>query len=338
MPRARGTDDSLGRADEGQGRRLELGAGVGMDFASPSAFRRLLSQLRIYAGMIARVDWLAMFIFARFEITQKYAGRERDTGSSSSQAAAESAMLQTEQPVEEIVRRIDADGLADGLHLSEDTVAEIISFAGRAPCYGNGERSRLLDRCPSGCLIPADTVVGDYLDGIAGCDAIQRLWRDSRILAIAAASLCTRPLPLRSRLFWSFRADRATPEMRAEHSQDSFHFDLDDWRAIKFFFYLTNVSYKNGPHVYVRKSHRNRPIRDQLSPFKSRSSSRIFAKYGRDNLAIMLGRAGTGFVEDPYGFHTGTAVTGASRLILEIEYGVSRTPMVGGPFFVPVIE
>ena len=52
----------------------------------------------------------------------------------------------------------------------------------------------------------------------------------------------------------------------------------------------------------------------------------------------MQGLAGTGFVEDPYGFHTGTAVTGASRLILEIEYGVSLTPLVGGPVFVPAIE
>ena len=309
-----------------------------VDFASSSAFRRLLRQLRIYAGMIRRVDWLAMFIFARFEIVQKYAGRQRDPGSPSPQAAVEPSMLQTELPVQEIVRRISADGIADGLRLSEDSVAQVISFAARALCFGNAERHHLLDRCPRGCLIPADAVVGDYLDGIADCDVIRRLWRDPRILAIARASLGTRPLPLRSRLWWSFRADRTTPAMRAVHSQDSFHFDLDDWRAVKFFFYMTDVGRENGPHIYVRKSHRNRPMRDQLSPFKSRSSHYITSKYGRDNFEVMYGQAGTGFVEDPYGFHTGTAVTGASRLILEIEYGVSRTPVVGGPFYVPAIE
>jgi Phytanoyl-CoA dioxygenase (PhyH) len=288
-------------------------------------------------GMIYRVDWLAMFIFARFEIVQKYAGRERNPGSPSPQAA-ESAVLQTELPVQEIVRRITADGIADGLRLSQDSVAQVISFAACAPCYGNAERHRLLDRSPCGCLIPADAVVGDYLDGIADCGVIRQLWRDPRILVIAGASLGTRPLPLRSRLWWSFQADRATPEMRAVHSQDSFHFDLDDWCAVKFFFYMTDVGRENGPHIYVRNSHRNRPMHDQLSPFKSRSSHYITSKYGRDNLAVMQGPAGTGFVEDPYGFHTGTAVTGASRLMLEIEYGVSRTPVVGGPFYVPVIE
>ena len=97
--------------------------------------------------------------------------------------------------------------------------------------------------------------------------------------------------------------------------------------------YITDVRPENGPHIYVRKSHRNQPMRDQLSPFRSQSSQHINAKYGRDNLAVMHGPAGTGFVEDPYGYHTGTAVTGASRLMLEIQYGVSRMPLADGPFF-----
>jgi hypothetical protein len=52
---------------------------------------------------------------------------------------------------------------------------------------------------------------------------------------------------------------------------------------------------------------------------------------------VIEGPAGTGFVEDPFGFHTGTSVTGAARLILEIEYGVARTPLAG-PYYVPPIE
>ena len=164
---------------------------VNVDFASPSAFRRLLRQLRIYIRIIHRVDWFAMFIFARFEIVQKYAGRQRNTSSPSPHAAPEPSLLQTELPVQEIVRRISADGIADGLRLSEDSVAQVMSFAARAPCYGNAERHRQLNRGPCGCLIPADAVVGDYLDGIADCDVIRRLWRDPRMLAIAGLSLGT---------------------------------------------------------------------------------------------------------------------------------------------------
>jgi hypothetical protein len=309
-----------------------------VDFRYPSRSRRLLRRLRVYAGVVYRIDWLAMFIFARLEIVQKYAGRERNPGSSLPEAAAQPAVLKTELPIQEIVRRVRADGIADGLRLSEETVAKVISFAARAPCYANGEPHRRLDRSPLGRLMPVDAVIGDYLDGIANCDVIRRLWQDPGILAIAGASLGTRPRPLRARLWWSFPADLATPDMRALHSQDNFHFDLDNWRAIKFFFYMTDVGPENGPHIYVRKGHRNRPMRDQLSPFRSQSSQQIYAKYGRDNLAVILGPAGTGFVEDPYGFHTGTAVTGAPRLMLDIEYGVSRTPQADGPYYVPAIE
>ena len=89
--------------------------------------------------------------------------------------------------------------------------------------------------------------------------------------------------------------------------------------------------------MYVRKSHRDRSVLDQLSPFKSRSDRHVIWKYGRDNLVVEQGPAGTGFVEDPFGFHTGTSVTGAGRLALEVEYGVSRAPLPG-PYYMPPLE
>ena len=238
-----------------------------VDFRS-SRFRRLLRQVGIYVTIIYRVNWLAMFTFARFEIVQKHAGRVRWRGSLAPQSAAQSVVLKTGLPAQEIVRRVRDDGIATELCLSEDAVADVMLFAASARCYGNGERHCLLDRSPCGCLIPGNAVVGDYLDGIADCDTIRRIWRDPEILAIARGSLGTCPLPLRSRLWWSFRSDRATAVMRAVHSQDSFHFDLDDWRAVKFFFYMTDVGPENGPHIYVRGSHRKRAMLDQLSPFK----------------------------------------------------------------------
>jgi hypothetical protein len=303
----------------------------------PSALRRRLGQVRVYATMLWRVDWLVMFTFARFEMVRKYAERNSRRSLLQSSAAAESSVLLVELPPQEIVHRVRDDGIADGLRLSEKAVADVEVFAATAQCYGNAQRQRPLKRSPSGDLIAGDAAIGDYLDGIAGCKTIRCIWRDPAILAIAGAYLGTRPLPLRSRLWWSFRADRATATMRSVYSQDCFHFDLDDWRAIKFFFYITNVGPENGPHVYVRKSHRDRSMLDQLSPFKSRSDRHVVNRYGRDNLVVKHGPAGTGFVQDPFGFHTGTSVTGGGRLILEVEYGVSRIPLAG-PYYTPPIE
>jgi hypothetical protein len=285
------------------------------------------SKWRNVAAMLRRPRWLMMAVFARLEIVQRLAGRKRKPGALPHQVlgSTPSAMVLTELAPEEIVRRIGRDGIADGLRLSEETVADMLSFAARAPCYGNYTPDRRLDYDQFGCPIPAGAVVGSYLDDVADWEVMRRLWQDPIILAIAAEYLGRRPVPIEVRLWWSFRSDHTSPALRAIYAQDHFHYDLDNWRAIKFFFYLTAVGAENGPHLYIRTSHRNRSIRDQLWPVRGRSNGYIAARFDPGNLTVIQGPAGTGFTEDPYGFHTGTAVRGASRLMLEIVYGVSAT-------------
>jgi len=44
----------------------------------------------------------------------------------------------------------------------------------------------------------------------------------------------------------------------------SLHFDMNGWRTLKFFFYLTPVSDADGPHRCIPGTHRRRPLRHQL--------------------------------------------------------------------------
>jgi hypothetical protein len=143
------------------------------DFRSPSAFRRLLGRISTYAAMLYRLDWLAMFVFARFEIVQKFAGREGKLGPPPRQVTvSEPSIMLTQLTPEEIVRRVSLHGIAEGLRLGKETVADLISFAACALCYGNAERHRPLDRDQCKRLITAGAVIGDYLDGIAGCNPL----------------------------------------------------------------------------------------------------------------------------------------------------------------------
>ena len=248
-----------------------------VDFASPSALRRLLRQLRIYAGIIYRVDWLAMFIFARFEIVQKYAGRKRNPSSPSPQAAVERSMLQTELPVQEIVRRISADGIADGLRLSEDNVAQVISFAARAPMLwkcGASSPARSLSarmfgnaggRC-SWRLPRRHRRLRSHPAAVAGAKDVGDSWRllghSTAPFEVAAIGRTSGP---------------AAPPLRCLPSIRRIVFTLISTTGApsNSSYYMTDVCPENGPHIYVRKSHRNQPMLDQLSPFKSRSSSTI---------------------------------------------------------------
>ena len=107
-------------------------------------------------------------------------------------------------------------------------------------------------------------------------------------------------------------------------SLDRYHFDLDDWHALKFFFYLTDVDQDSGPHVYVVGSHRRRSLKHQLTLLVGHPADEIVGFYGPDSLLTITGPAGKGFVEDPFGFHMGTVPNKAPRLMMEVGFGVSR--------------
>lgn len=116
------------------------------------------------------------------------------------------------------------------------------------------------------------------------------------------------------RLWWSDSSGRDTRR---------FHFDCDDWRAVKFLFYLSEVTDGHGPHVYVRGSHRRRPVRTWLSPWKWQPESRLVRWYGDDAFMVARGSAGSGMVMDPYGFHAGLPPRNGHRLTLTVQYAAS---------------
>lgn len=116
--------------------------------------------------------------------------------------------------------------------------------------------------------------------------------------------------------WWSYpsSADAASAQM--------FHFDLDRVRWLKVFVYLTPVGPDNGPHVFVKGSHRtvgSRIHRD--GRYSDEEAKAIFPDH---EFAELTGEAGTLFIEDTIGFHKGTAVRANHRCVFEFEYSVSH--------------
>jgi hypothetical protein len=95
-------------------------------------------------------------------------------------------------------------------------------------------------------------------------------------------------------------------------------------RTLKFFFYLTDADADSGPHVYVVGSHRRRSLKHQLTLLVGHRADEIVGIYGRDSLLTITGPAGKGFVEDPFGFHMGTVLNQAPRLMMEVGFGASK--------------
>ena len=130
-------------------------------------------------------------------------------------------------------------------------------------------------------------------------------------------------------LWWSpglgaNRADSVAAQM--------FHFDYDAapvW--LKFFVYLNDVGSENGPHVFVRGSHRlaQDKSRDIIARGYVRvTDEEIERTYGYDNVLEMTGPKGTVFAVDTMGFHKGKLPVSGHRLLAQLEFAT--------PLFVPI--
>ena len=131
------------------------------------------------------------------------------------------------------------------------------------------------------------------------------------VLRLAAAYLGCTPTLSGLSAYWSYPV--AAPALYTQR----FHRDLDDWRFIKLFLYLTDVDHGAGPHAYVRQSHL-RAARLRTRPYSRQAVDR----YGRDKVVTVLGPRGTAFMADTYGIHLGTVPTQRPRLLLQAQYSL----------------
>jgi hypothetical protein len=121
-------------------------------------------------------------------------------------------------------------------------------------------------------------------------------------------------------MWWSFAAS-ADPKQQMDVGQ-GFHYDLDGYRALAFFFYLTDVGSSNGAHLYIRGSHVQKSLRHLVSLYRGREDAEIEKYYEPERQVIVCGPAGFGFAEDIFGFHKGLHPNSGDRLILQVRYGI----------------
>jgi Phytanoyl-CoA dioxygenase (PhyH) len=162
--------------------------------------------------------------------------------------------------------------------------------------------------------------VGRFDDVLQTNRAIQNLAADPTLLAIARDYLGAEPALLGSRMWWSFASEADAVQQRT--LGQGFHYDLDGYRALAFFFYLTDVTLANGPHILVSGSHKQKPLKALVSLHKSRSDAEITAWYGEQRQMVLCGSAGEGFAEDIFCFHKGLHPKSGDRLILQLRFGL----------------
>ena len=227
--------------------------------------------------------------------------------------------------VDRVVDSLRTKGVYLGINLPKNLQQKILRYAYATPCFADRSRqvkfaypqkeemeSKLGRQIEIGCYANEDypTVFG--------------LATDAGLMAIAAKYLGAAPVYIGSELMWSFPYS-ATWKQKLKQAQ-VFHYDLDDYRSIKFFFYLTPVSPTTGAHVCVQGSHRNKKLRHQILGQRcaSISDKKLIREYDSENVLKICGPASFGFVEDTCCFHKGAVPETGDRLMLQLEFALNR--------------
>jgi Phytanoyl-CoA dioxygenase (PhyH) len=219
----------------------------------------------------------------------------------------------------ELSERLMADGIAMLPRLWTDTeISEVRQYFEAMDCADPYRPEHGRFKAPANA--PADTHVALFDNAqVAHSPHCLQLANHPEILAAVANMLGAKPTISYMAAWWSI-PDRGEPE-----EAELFHRDVDDLRFAKLFVYLTDVTQENGPHMFVKGSHRS----EELSERIRYDDAMVEAAFGKNDMLTLTGSAGTMFLENTFGLHRGVPPASKPRLIFQVLYSLEQ--YIGGP-------
>ena len=218
----------------------------------------------------------------------------------------------TAQDVQKISSEIEEKGYyVFDSKLSEDAISDLVNLATKSDCipcktskkvkFGEEPGYPRYDLEPNN-LVKNKTVCG--------------LVSDETLRGIAGTYLKSTPICDLIVMWWSLPATQKISE-----AAQMYHFDMDRFKFLKFFFYLTDVDENTGPHCFVEGSHLNVPLR--LRRDGRFTDEQIESLYGTEKIKKFMGKKGTILAVDTRGFHKGEKLNHCNRLIFQLEFSNS---------------
>lgn len=223
------------------------------------------------------------------------------------------------------VKQLKDEGFYVGINLPHDILSEIINFSQSISYFGNANTQFsffLPDKEKAESRYQRKFVTAHHFNPSLLSTAIKKIEQDYTLWKIAAKYLETAPILIETRLWWTFVLKKSIDESLS--LPFDFHYDVEDYRFIKFMFYLKDVNKLGSPHVCVKGSHKHKKLRHQFSLTRETTKQNILNYYGSEKIETIYGKAGLGFVEDFYCFHRGTIPISQDRLILEVKFAMNN--------------
>ena len=221
--------------------------------------------------------------------------------------------LETKLSAAEIVNNIEVDGFCAGIKANKELLTYLTEIAQSNDFIDRktGEGAHRFDL--SNLKNPSNGYIYSILNPHQTNDRLMS-FALNEIKPIADAYLGTDATIHNTQIWITF-----PDEGNAYNPDFGFHYDLDDYRFLKLFIYLTDVDENSGPHQIIKQSHK---FNGFYRFFNRRLPDNIPKKY-EQNVQTMLAEKGEGFFEDTMCYHKGTRPI-KPRAIFQLQFAITK--------------
>jgi hypothetical protein len=226
---------------------------------------------------------------------------------------------------QKLLDEIHVRGCGFGLQLPTPLVVAVRQYADTHPVFAYRNEKlgfRTAERARAEAVLNKEILLAQYYNSEADCPAIREVAADPLLNWIALKYLGSVPKFLGVNLWWTYPV-RPNREDQLKHAH-FFHRDVDDFKFLKFFFYLTEVESGDGAHWLVSGSHRNPPYIHFKDRFLLRrfEDAEIEGFYDPAQVLEVVGGPGLGFAEDTLCIHKAASPSCKPRLILQLQFAL----------------
>ena len=240
----------------------------------------------------------------------------------------ESEKFKSKFSLNQIVESIQKDGYFElDITLSQEQIDDLVKFAEETPCH-------CLDISKNGVHYLPEKVLFNEHDAkspryqletkdVLSNTTVQQIISDPFFHQVASSYLKCNPILDVITMWWSVPFDNKATAQAAQ----MYHFDMDRFKFLKFFFYLTDVHTDNGPHCYIRNSHHRLP--KEICEDRRLTDEELLKYYPVSDFKEFIGKKGTILAVDTRGLHKGKPLVSDKRLLFQFQFSNS---LFGAPF------
>lgn len=222
--------------------------------------------------------------------------------------------------VVEVLKELEENAMFIGIKIPKDVIEEIKEFALNTELtQEDGLANFFYSDVKNGYLEDGRPIPQALATKPLECNAINKIINDPILIEIIKSYLNYYPKKIEAVLKWSFVLNLPNEIRQRMHQTLSYHFDVYGFNFVYVNFYLVKTDINSGAHMMIKKSH-NKKTLQMLFGSANHPEDILLDYYGKENILVIEGEEGYGFIQDPSCYHKATVPINGERLMLQIKF------------------